>query len=135
MMKIEKGMILEVDLSGSIGSEQAGDRPVVVIQNNVGNRFSPTIIVAACTTKLKNKLPTHVITEPSYNGFKEKTVICLEQQRTLDKTRVKRILGKLNRDIMLKVDFADLVSKGIDIEAVQQYQKYLDNNKLKKVTS
>lgn len=134
-MKIEKGMILEVDLSGSVGSEQTGNRPVVVIQNNIGNRFSPTIIVAACTTKVKNKLPTHVLVDPTYNGFKEKSVICLEQQRTLDKSRIKRILGKLNRDIMLKVDFADLVSKGIDLEAVNQYQKYLDSQNLKKVTS
>ncbi len=109
-MKVLRGEIYMVDLTPTIGSEQSGCRPVLVIQNNVGNRYSPTIIVAAITSQINKALmPTHVelATELS-----RPSIVLLEQLRTLDKRRLKEKLTTLSREKMKEIDKAILISLG-----------------------
>lgn len=96
-MKIKKGQIYIADLDGVTGSEQGGTRPVLVIQNNMGNKHSPTTIVACITTKLNNKahLPTHCYL-PNELGLEARSIVMLEQIRTIDKTRLHTYVGKLS---------------------------------------
>ena len=110
-MTIKRGELYYADLSPVVGSEQGGIRPVLVVQNDIGNKYSPTVIAAAVTSKInKAKLPTH-IELPSY-GLVKDSVILLEQIRTLDKRRLKERIGELNEDTMSKVDRAILISLG-----------------------
>ena len=110
---IHKGDIFFADLGDTVGSEQSGVRPVLVIQNNVGNRFSPTIIVSPITSKIKKgTYPTHVIINPKC-GLNETSMILLEQIRTIDKTRLGRYLGTVDDESMRKVDRAISVSLGL----------------------
>ena len=112
---IKRGEIYYADLSPVIGSEQGGIRPVLVVQNDVGNRFSPTVIVAAITSQLnKARLPTHIEVNVGPPMTKE-SVILLEQVRTIDKRRLKEQVGQLDPDIMRRVDSALRVSFGLDL--------------------
>ena len=112
-MKVKRGDIYYADLSPVIGSEQAGVRPILVIQNDVGNKFSPTIIGIAITSKQKAKLPTHIQIEGSKYGLDKDSVILAEQIRTLDKRRLKEKVGRLDKDTMEKVKRAIEISFGI----------------------
>lgn len=113
-MVIKRGDILYADLSPVIGSEQGGVRPVLVIQNDIGNKYSPTIIVAAITSQInKAKLPTHVEINAAEYGIIKDSVILLEQIRTIDKKRLKEKVGHLSEEMMKKVDDGLLVSFGL----------------------
>ena len=114
-MSIKKGDLYFADLSPVTGSEQGGIRPVLVVQNDVGNKYSPTIIVAAVTSR-RNKadLPTHVEIAADVNGLSKNSVILLEQLRTIDKTRLKERIGTIDRNRLPEVNEALSVSLGID---------------------
>lgn len=102
------------DLSPVVGSEQGGVRPVLVIQNDIGNRFSPTIIVSAITAQIqKAKLPTHVEIDAETHGFDRDSVILLEQVRTIDKQRLTDKITHLDEDTMRKVNDALQISVGL----------------------
>lgn len=113
-MLIKRGDIFYADLSPVIGSEQGGVRPVVVIQNDVGNKYSPTVIVAAITSKInKAKLPTHVEISAKKYGLLKDSVILLEQIRTIDKKRLKEKAGLLDDDLNIKINDALQISLGL----------------------
>ncbi|QAT42574.1 type II toxin-antitoxin system PemK/MazF family toxin [Aminipila luticellarii] len=113
-MLVKKGDIYFADLSPVIGSEQGGIRPVLVVQNDVGNKYSPTIIVAAVTSQLnKAKLPTHVEIDAKDNGLSKKSVVLLEQLRTIDKKRLKERIGTIDEALLPNVNEALTVSLGI----------------------
>ena len=112
MKKVKRGEIYYADLSPIIGSEQDGMRPVLVLQNDVGNKHSPTTIVAAITSrKTKATLPTHVTFTAEF--MKSESIVLLEQIRTIDKTRLGECIGKIDKDTMGAVDKAIIVSFGI----------------------
>ena len=113
MEMIKRGEIYFADLSPVIGSEQGGVRPVLVVQNDVGNKYSPTIIAAAITSQLeKAKLPTHIQLPAEKFGLPKDSVVLLEQIRTLDKKRLKEKIGELPISMMTKVNEALLISLG-----------------------
>ncbi len=113
MQTIKRGEIYYADLSPTIGCEQDGIRPVIIIQNDTGNYFSPTTIVAAITSrKTKAKLPTHV--EITTNGLKKKSTVLLEQLRTLDKLRLIEYVGEAETEEMEKINKALATSLGIE---------------------
>lgn len=113
MEMVKRGELYYADLSPVIGSEQGGVRPVLIVQNNVGNKYSPTIIAAAVTSQLeKAKLPTHIALEGGKYGLPKNSVVLLEQIRTLDKKRLKDKIGELPLGMMSKVNEALLVSLG-----------------------
>lgn len=112
-MTIKRGELYYADLSPVVGSEQGGVRPVLVVQNDVGNKYSPTVIAAAVTSKInKAKLPTHIELPSSSCGLQRDSVILLEQIRTLDKRRLKERIGELSDVTMNQVDKAILISLG-----------------------
>lgn len=117
-MSIKKGDLYFADLSPVMGSEQGGIRPVLVVQNDVGNKFSPTIIVAAITSR-RNKadLPTHVEIEADGNVLSKNSVILLEQLRTIDKRRLKERIGTIDKTRIPEVNEALSVSLGIDSDS------------------
>lgn len=111
---VKRGDIYYADLSPVIGSEQGGVRPVLVVQNDIGNRYSPTIIITAITSQInKAKLPTHVEIGASEYGLSKDSVILLEQVRTIDKKRLAEKIGHLDEEMMLKVNDALLISLGL----------------------
>jgi len=111
---VKRGDIFYADLSPVIGSEQGGIRPVLVVQNDVGNKYSPTIIVSAITSQInKAKLPTHVEINALEYGLTKDSVLLLEQIRTIDKRRLREKLGHLDEEMMNKVDDALLISFGL----------------------
>lgn len=111
ILNIRRGDIYYADLRPVIGSEQGGVRPVLVIQNDMGNKYSPTVIVAAITSKLnKAKLPTHVELASDRYGIVKDSVILLEQVRTIDKSRLKERVCHLDTEALLKINKALLVS-------------------------
>lgn len=113
-MVIKKGDIFFADLSPVIGSEQGGLRPVLVIQNDVGNKYSPTVIVAAITSQInKAKLPTHVEIGALGNGLSKNSVVLLEQLRTIDKKRLKEKIGHVDEGAIIKVNEALNISLGM----------------------
>ena len=112
-MDIKRGELYYADLSPVVGSEQGGVRPVLVVQNDGGNKYSPTVIAAAVTSKInKAKLPTHIELPSNSYGLQKDSVILLEQIRTLDKRRLKERIGELNETTMTRVDKAILISLG-----------------------
>ncbi len=114
---VKRGEIYFADLSPVVGSEQGGTRPVLIIQNNVGNKYSPTVIAAAITSQLnKARLPTHIELSGQTFGLTRDSVILLEQVRTIDKTRLKEKMGRLDDGVMDKVDEALAVSFGIGVQ-------------------
>ncbi len=113
-MIVKRGDIFYADLSPVLGSEQGGVRPVLVVQNDIGNKFSPTVIIAAITSQInKAKLPTHLeITAEEY-GLSKDSVILLEQIRTIDKKRLRERIGRLDDELMGKVSEALSISLGM----------------------
>ncbi len=113
-MSVKRGDIYYADLSPVVGSEQGGLRPVLIIQNDVGNKYSPTVIAAAITSRLgKNRLPTHIDVYADRVGLVKDSVILLEQMRTLDKRRLKEKMGHLDESMMGEVNRAIAVSVGL----------------------
>ena len=113
-MIIRKGDIYYADLSPVVGSEQGGVRPVLVVQNDIGNRYSPTIIIAAITSQInKGKLPTHVEVKGDDYGLSKDSVLLLEQIRTIDKRRLGEKIGHVEDDIIERVDDALRISLGL----------------------
>ncbi len=119
---IKRGEIYYADLSPVVGSEQGGVRPILIVQNDTGNKYSTTIIAAAITSKLtKAKLPTHIAINAPDFGLNKDSVILLEQIRTLDKRRLKERIGelspltmqKVNAALLISLGFADDVAKGV----------------------
>jgi len=111
--QIKRGELYYADLSPVVGSEQGGVRPVLVVQNDIGNKYSPTVIVVAITSRInKAKLPTHIEIEASTYGLEKDSVILLEQIRTLDKSRLQNKIGDLSSTMMKSVDKALLISLG-----------------------
>lgn len=111
---VKRGELYYADLSPVVGSEQGGIRPVLVIQNDIGNKYSPTIIAAAITSKLnKAKLPTHIELSSKEYGLEKDSVILLEQIRTIDKTRLREKIGELNSFKMNQVNRAMMISLGV----------------------
>ena len=110
-MQVKRGDIYYADLSPVVGSEQGGIRPVLIIQNDVGNRYSPTVICAAITSRMnKAKLPTHIEIDSRRRQIMKDSVILLEQIRTIDKQRLKDMIGHLDKERMRSVDEAIRVS-------------------------
>ena len=115
-MTVKRGDIYYADLSPVVGSEQGGVRPVLIVQNDVGNKFSPTVIAAAITSqKDKTKLPTHISVSSENCGLAKDSIVLLEQVRTLDKKRLREKMGILDETDMLRVDRALSVSLGIGV--------------------
>ena len=113
-MNIKRGDIYYADLSPVIGSEQGGLRPVLIVQNDVGNKYSPTVIAAAITSKMgKTKLPTHIDVIGTETGLAKDSVVLLEQIRTIDKKRLKEKMGHLDQSTMNSVNNAISVSFGL----------------------
>jgi mRNA interferase MazF len=113
-MLVKRGDIYYANLSPVVGSEQGGHRPVLVIQNDVGNKYSPTVIVVAITSQIsKAKLPTHVEISSKYSSLEKDSVILLEQLRTIDKRRLKEKVTHLNDEVMSMIDEAIKVSLGL----------------------
>ena len=114
MMVVKRGDIFYADLSPVVGSEQGGIRPVIILQNDVGNKYSPTVIVGAITSQInKAKLPTHVEISSEEYGLNKDSVVLLEQIRTLDKRRLKEKIGHMTDSDMEKADKALLISVGL----------------------
>lgn len=117
LTNIRRGDIFYADLSPVVGSEQGGLRPVLIIQNDVGNRYSPTVIAAAITSRMgKTRLPTHIDVHADKMGLAKDSVILLEQIRTLDKRRLKEKMGHLDNTVMSRVNSAIAVSFGLGAE-------------------
>lgn len=111
---VKRGEIYYADLSPVVGSEQGGMRPVLIIQNNVGNHYSPTVIVAAITAKIqKAKMPTHVEVSAEEFGLEKDSVVLLEQIRTIDKQRLKEKVTQLDQQMMEKINEALEISVGL----------------------
>ena len=114
MMTVKRGEIYYADLSPVVGSEQGGIRPVLIIQNDIGNRCSPTVIAAAITSRSgKAKLPTHISVPAQGSGLTKDSVILLEQVRTIDKRRLKECMGSVPPELMKQVDYALQISFGL----------------------
>ena len=112
---IKRGELYYADLSPVVGSEQGGIRPVLVVQNDIGNKYSPTVIAAAVTSRIdKARLPTHIELPAPFGGLNKDSVILLEQIRTLDKRRLKERIGVLPMGVMQRVDDALKISLGFE---------------------
>jgi mRNA interferase MazF len=113
-MNVKRGDIFYADLSPVVGSEQGGLRPVLIVQNDIGNKYSPTVIAAAITSKLdKAKLPTHIDVYAEEFGLSKNSVVLLEQIRTLDKRRLREKMGHLDDVLMQRVNDAITISFGL----------------------
>ena len=113
-MLVKRGEIYYADLSPVVGSEQGGIRPVLIVQNDIGNKHSPTVIAAAITSqKEKNKLPTHISLDAASCGLAKDSIVLLEPVRTLDKRRLKERMGELDSAAMHEVDNALSTSLGL----------------------
>ena len=114
-MQIKRGDMFYADLSPVVGSEQGGVRPVLIIQNDLGNKYSPTVIAAAITSQGKTKLPTHIEIDSSSCGLKSNSIVLAEQIRTIDKSRLKERIGHIDDEkIIDKVNNALGVSFGLE---------------------
>ena len=113
-MTVKRGDIFFADLSPVVGSEQGGVRPVLIIQNDVGNKYSPTVIAAAITSQQdKTELPTHIKVDADDCGLSKNSIVLLEQVRTIDKQRLGERMGHLDEEAMARVDGAISVSFGL----------------------
>jgi mRNA interferase MazF len=120
-VNIKRGDIFYADLSPVVGSEQGGIRPVLIIQNDIGNKFSPTVIAAAITSqRTKTNLPTHISLKANSSGLSKDSVVLLEQVRTLDKKRLKEKMGNLDTGFMDRVNQALSVSFGLGDEEIRE---------------
>ena len=121
-MDVRRGDIFYADLSPVVGSEQGGIRPVLIVQNDVGNRFSPTVIAAAITSQRdKARLPTHIQVNSVGSGLAKDSVVLLEQIRTLDKRRLKEHMGRLDEQSMNRVNQALQISFGLRSDTTAQH--------------
>ena len=117
-VNVRRGDIYYADLSPVVGSEQGGIRPVLIVQNDVGNRFSPTVIAAAITSqKDKSRLPTHIQLNSTGSGLARDSIVLLEQIRTIDKQRLKEHMGRLDDNSMNRINQALNVSFGLGSDA------------------
>ncbi len=115
-VNIKRGDIYYADLSPVIGSEQGGVRPVLIVQNNMGNRYSPTVIAAAITSQQsKANIPTHILIESEASGLQKNSVVLLEQVRTIDKKRLREKMGSINPSTMSRIDEAISISMGLSV--------------------
>ena len=115
-MTVKRGEIYYADLSPVVGSEQGGIRPVLIVQNDVGNKYSPTVIAAAITSqKEKSKLPTHIELRSLNSGLSKDSIVLLEQIRTIDKRRLKEKMGKLDETSMDMINHALSISFGLHL--------------------
>ena len=115
MSIVKRGDIFYADLSPVVGSEQGGVRPVLIIQNDVGNKYSPTVIAAAITSQQdKTELPTHIKVDADDCGLSKNSIVLLEQVRTIDKQRLRERMGSLGSGAMNRIDRALSVSFGLD---------------------
>lgn len=113
---VRRGDIFYADLGKTEGSEQGGIRPVLIIQNDTGNRYSPTVICAAITSQInKAKQPTHVILENGVGGLTKESMVMMEQVRTIDKSRLREKIGQLSYSDMLKINMSIAISFGLSI--------------------
>ena len=113
-MTVKRGDIFYADLSPVVGSEQGGVRPVLIIQNDIGNKYSPTVICAAVTSKMnKAKLPTHIELEAQRYNLMKNSVVLLEQIRTIDKKRLREKISHIDTELMIKVNEAIKVSLSV----------------------
>ena len=116
ILMVKRGDIFYADLSPVIGSEQGGIRPVLIVQNDIGNKYSPTVIIAAITSQInKAKMPTHIELSGNEYGLSKDSVILAEQVRTIDKKRLKEKIGHLDETLMAQIDTALKISFGIDL--------------------
>jgi len=114
---VRRGDIYYADLSPVVGSEQGGMRPVLIVQNDVGNKYSPTVIAAAITSQInKARLPTHIELSARTYGLSKDSVVLLEQIRTIDKRRLKEKMGRVDNNLMNRIDNAIAVSFGLGTE-------------------
>ena len=114
-LNIKRGDIYYADLSPVVGSEQGGVRPVLIVQNDIGNKYSPTVIAAAITSQqFKTKMPTHISVDAAVCGLSKDSVVLLEQIRTLDKQRLREKMGNLPETDMSRINDALSVSIGLD---------------------
>ncbi len=121
---IKRGELYYADLSPVKGSEQGGIRPVLIVQNDIGNKYSPTVIVAAITSQInKARIPTHIELNANVYGLEKDSVVLLEQVRTLDKLRLKDKIGELGTIKMLEIDRAMMISLGIE-----NFEQSIDNS-------
>ncbi|WP_459129543.1 type II toxin-antitoxin system PemK/MazF family toxin [Guggenheimella bovis] len=112
--QILRGDIFLADLSTGVGSEQQGRRPVLILQNNMGNRFAPTVIIAPITARMeKTDLPTHVLIREEVSGLERDSFVLLEQLRAIDKSRLLRKIGSLNKVNLMETERATLISLGL----------------------
>ena len=129
-MTVKRGDIFYADLSPVVGSEQGGIRPVLIVQNDVGNRYSPTVIAAAITSqKDKSKLPTHIELSSQSCGLSRDSIVLLEQIRTIDKRRLKEHMGRLDETAMNRINHALEVSFGLNAQGSLHSQAALYINK------
>lgn len=113
-MIVKRGDIFYADLSPVVGSEQGGIRPVLVVQNDIGNKYSPTVIAAAITSRInKAKMPTHIELSACEYGLQKDSVILAEQVRTIDKRRLRERIGCINDDLIERVNTALSISLGL----------------------
>lgn len=123
-MNIRRGDIYYADLSPVVGSEQGGVRPVLIVQNDVGNRFSPTVIAAAITSQQsKANLPTHIKLDTDNTGLSKNSIVLLEQIRTIDKHRLKERMGRLDNAAMEQIDEALSVSFGLGLGETEEFRE------------
>ena len=115
MKRIMRGDLYYADLSPVVGSEQGGTRPVIVVQNNTGNEFSPTVIVAVLTTRTKRPMPTHIDLCTGEGNLTKDSTVMLEQLKTIDKTRLQRFIGSVTTQKMNEINQAMLVSLGLSL--------------------
>ena len=127
-MEVHRGEVFYADLSPVVGSEQGGVRPVLIIQNDIGNRHSPTVIAAAITSRQdKNRLPTHIGVRANRCGLAKDSIVLTEQIRTLDKRRLRERAGRIPEDDMRRVDEALGVSMGLHDQPVAQSTHMVEN--------
>lgn len=127
-MRIYKGDIFYADLTPVVGCEQGGIRPVLIVQNNIGNRYSPTVIVAAITSRTgKQHLPTHIGLGGPQNGLRQNSLVLLEQVRTIDRSRLRDYIGTLTDQQLRQVDEALAASFGLELaeEPIQEIEPVL----------
>ena len=130
-MNIKRGDIYYADLSPVVGSEQSGVRPILIIQNDIGNKYSPTIIGVPITSKAKIRMPTHIAIEGNKYGLDKDSIILAEQIRTLDKSRLKEKVGRLDKKVLEQVKKAIEISCGL--RGKLSFEQYIKNLKKKLV--
>lgn len=128
-MNVSRGDVFYADLMPVIGCEQGGIRPVLIIQNNIGNRYSPTVIVAAVTSRLeKSPLPTHVPLTGNQIGLRQNSIVMLEQIRTIDRSRLRAYLGRIGGECLRNVDGALGVSLGLFIRQPEKKEEQYETS-------